>query len=299
MIRGLVLMGLVGCVDQEEFALEFVAVHHGARVGCDDVLMGFGPDADQSVRIADLRLYVSALEFLDADGLVIAHTLDANEFQLDHPEGWVSLVDLAGTDAGACAPDGITFAEGTARLHPTLTGQTAVDDVASVRFDVGVPQAVMSAVIGDYTAEAAPSPLGEMYWSWVTGYRHFVLNMAVDAPEEQGEGYVHIGSTDCAAKGENALESRSACGAINTPRVAMEFDLVTDVIGIDVGTLLAGLDFRAPVYDPQTFEIIGEQPGVECHSSTLQSDCAQIFDAVGIDPDGDAAADANQVFRRL
>ncbi|WDT76931.1 MAG: hypothetical protein MPW16_06875 [Candidatus Manganitrophus sp.] len=52
-------------------------------------------------------------------------------------------------------------------------------------FDLGVSQPLMKATIANNTAEGAPSPLNEMYWSWASGYRHFVMNFAV---EDDGNG---------------------------------------------------------------------------------------------------------------
>ena len=66
---------------------------------------------------------------------------------------------------------------------------------------------------------------------------------------------------------------------------------------LDIPALLASLDFISPIYDPETFEPIGEGPGVECHSSPMQPDCETIFTNVGLDmASGSASATANTVF---
>ena len=85
-------------------------------------------------------------------------------------------------------------------------------------------------VIANNTPEGAPSPLGEMYWSWATGYRHFVFNFTVTAGSgDTGDGYLHVGSLDCGAEGTLALEDRDACGFVNTTeptsRIAHEVSL--------------------------------------------------------------------------
>ena len=49
----------------------------------------------------------------------------------------------------------------------------------------------------------------------------------------------------------------------------------------------------APVYDTETFEVIGEGPGVECHSSPTQPDCLDVFGNLGIDM-ASGAADPTQ-----
>jgi hypothetical protein len=175
---------------------------------------------------------------------------------------------------------------------------TEVEHVTSESFDVGVPQALMQEVIGSGSVEAAPSPLNELYWSWATGYRHFAFNMTATDGIDTGEGYLHIGSVDCAGEGELALESQDECGLINTPAVELaDFDLATNVVSLDIPTLLAGLDFLAPIYDPETFEVIGEGVGVECHSSSMQPHCEPYFANVGLDlATGQATAADNLAF---
>ena len=66
--------------------------------------------------------------------------------------------------------------------------------------------------------------------------------------------------------------------------------------------MLEGLDFVSPIYDPTTFEVIGEGPGVECHSSPMQPDCPTVFGGFGLDiTDGsaDPAADAEAIIRQM
>lgn len=280
----------------EAFSLRFVAAVDGNEVGCTDDLGGFGPDQADHIGINDLRFYISNLTFLDAEGNALDIALDTNEFQYTSEEGSVALIDLTGTTEGSCAADSIAFGEGTARTNQVITGTTIVDHVASISFDVGVPQAVMKATIATNTPEGAPSPLNEMYWNWNSGYRHVVFNFTVkDAGEATGGGYLHLGSRDCAPNGEdNALSDRDVCTYVNTPKVAFDsFDLASDTVGLDLRKALEGIDLIAPIYDPVTFEVIGQGPGVECHSSPMQDDCPSIFESFGIDMDTGTATAAN------
>ena len=298
------LLALVAsCGESEEapraFQLRFVATDGAAPIGCVDRLTGVGPGGEHSVGISDLRFYISNLRFYDADGAEVALTLDEGAFQYHGGAGQVSLIDLTGNSEGTCAGSAIAFAEGTARTNDVITGTTLVDRVARVTFDVGVPQALMKETIATNTAEGAPSPLAEMYWSWATGYRHFVFNFSTeDGAAQRGDGYVHLGSRDCGAEGQLALEDRDACTFVNTPAVALDgVDLEAGTIAVNLPAILEGLDFLAPIYDPETFEVIGEDLGVECHSSPMQPDCAAIFSAFGLDPaSGGAQAAGNRVF---
>lgn len=283
-----------GCDDDgatgEAFTLRFAAIVDGQTVGCNDTLTGFGPGGTDRVAINDIRFYVSNLRFLDADGEPVKVTLDDNEFQYRAATGAVALVDLTGNTEGSCASsDG----EGTARVNAVVTGTTELARVRSVAFDVGVPQPLMQATIAGFSAEGAPSPLDEMYWSWNSGYRHVVFNFAItDADDVEGGGFVHFGSRDCGPEGGKALEDRDACTFVNTPSVRIDgFDPATDTVGFDLRAVLADLTFRAPIVDPDTREVIGDEPGVVCHSSPRNPDCAVLFESFGVSID-DGSADA-------
>jgi uncharacterized repeat protein (TIGR04052 family) len=279
----------------EPFSLRFAAVADGQEVGCGSEITGLGPDGQHVVRPADIRFYVSNLRFFDAAGEPIDLELDQDDFQYRGEAGEVALVDLTSDVDGACAST--AYAEGTARTHTAITGMTHVERVARVSFEIGVPQRLMQETIATSTAEAAPSPLAELYWSWATGYRHFVFNFDVDAGGELGNGYLHIGSTDCGVDGSLALEDRDECTFINNPAVELDgFSLTANTVQIDIPALLAELDFISPIYNPETFEPIGEGPGVECHSSPMQPDCETIFANFGLEiATGDSSSASNVV----
>lgn len=296
---------IVGCGSDtteavpQGFALRFAPTFNGERVSCTTPLAGLGPTGGDSVGLSDLRFYVSNLRFFGASGEVSGVELDRNEFQYQDAAGSVSLVDLTSNTEGSCADTAIAGAEGTARTHDAITGTFAGEAVTQVSFDVGVPQALMRATIANNSPEGAPSPLNEMYWNWASGYRHFVMNFALeDAAGAAGAGYVHVGSRACGPDDGLALEDRDACDFVNTPQVSVSpIDLVNGTIHVDLGRVLAGVDFVAPIYDTTTFDVIGEGPGVECHSSPTQPDCAGVFANLGLDmATGGANAADNSVF---
>ncbi|MGE0398234.1 MAG: MbnP family copper-binding protein [Kofleriaceae bacterium] len=296
------MAALVGCGDDGKEIRDFNATFE-ARVGttpvtCDAVISGLGPAGQHQIGASDLRFYVSNIMLHDHDGGEHPLELDANEFQYTSAAGSVALIDLTGNTSGTCANSAIAFAEGTARTNNTITGTVLDGDFHGISFDVGVPQAVMKDVIATKSAEAAPSPLGEMTWGWAGGYRHLVFNFTVMAPGgEHGEGYLHIGSRDCGADGQNALEAQEECGRIYTPKVDVAFEEGNTIV-FDIKPLLASLDFVSPIYDPMTFEQIGEGPGVECHSAPEgQPDCSPILQSLGLDvTTGVANPAANMAF---
>ncbi|MEM6973441.1 MAG: MbnP family copper-binding protein [Pseudomonadota bacterium] len=293
--------------DTVPFSLRFVAMHGDMPVGCTAPLSGLGPAGDMTIGISDLRFYVSDVAFRTADGTEIAATLSDSPFQITRDGQAVALIDLTDATSGSCAPGSISFGEGTDRVNDRVTGQRGSGSVTEVSFRIGVPQDLMRAVIAASSAEDAPSPMGEMYWNWATGYRHFVLNHTVDVTDGRfGEGYLHIGSMDCGPAEGKALSDRDSCGLVYTPAVSMPASTAAGagsdetVVAVDLEPLFAAVDFVAPVYDPETFAIIGERPGTDCHSSRRQPDCAAIFPVFGLDMDtGGADAAANRVFRPL
>jgi uncharacterized repeat protein (TIGR04052 family) len=298
-------LAVMGCGDDttttvpEAFALRFEPTFEGRPVTCTTELAGLGPRAADRVGLSDLRFYVSNLRFSSAQGELSSLQLDRNEFQFEDPAGSVSLIDLTSNTEGSCANTAIAQAEGTGRTHETITGTLLGGPVTEVTFDVGVPQALMKETIASNSPEGAPSPLNEMYWNWASGYRHFVMNFTVqDGASGAGGGYIHIGSRSCGPDDGLALEDRDSCDFVNTPRVSLPLtDVATTTIHVDLGRLLAGVDFVAPVYDTATFDVIGEGPGVECHSSPTQPDCTNVFSNLGLDmATGEASPSSNLVF---
>ncbi|MFN0060909.1 MAG: MbnP family copper-binding protein [Myxococcaceae bacterium] len=279
---------LCAACGRSPFALRFASVVDDVTVGCSEDLPGFGPSGADHIGINDLRFYVSDVVFRDAAGRDIDTTFDADEFQYSSSQGWVGLVDLTGTE-GTCASAALGGGEGTARTHTAITGTTFVQDVATVSFVVGVPQPLMKEVVADYSAEGAPSPLAEMHWSWAGGHRHFVFNFTLNGGGAGGEGYIHVGSRSCGTAGGRVLSTQDTCDFINNPIVSLDdFDVERDVVGVDLRHLLQGVDFN-----------VGGNPGVECHSSPMQPDCAVVFDSLGLNIDtGTASAPSNTVFAR-
>jgi hypothetical protein len=165
----------------------------------------------------------------------------------------------------------------------------------------------MQEVIAQNTLEGAPSPLGEMYWSWASGYRHLVMNISTAHSDgSTGSGNVHVGSRGCTGgDGENALETVEACEFINTAKVALSGMNAQSVIDLDVRALVADVDFLTTVLDENREPVLDEsgavqtQSGVACHSAPvmMQPHCGPVFGNLGLNPEnGAAAADGNSVF---
>lgn len=299
----------------ESFSLSFRPVSGSMDVNCDNSYNGIGPGGAYTVGVTDLRFYISNIRFFDADDNEISLDFDDNDFQLNHEDGFVGLIDFTSNVSGYCA----LAAEGTARTNSNITGTMANATVSSISFDVGVPQAVMKSVIAatdDVTD--TPSPLGEMYWSWASGYRHFVLNFtsmnAANTDMVENSGF-HIGSTDCGS-GTKALSDRDSCGNVNTASVNLDnFDLQNQAVTIDLEEIFANVadeNFVSPVWTEivngdesacidsrrsHGFCVTGEAFGLQCHSGAAQSACGTLFPNFGITmASGESDADTNLVF---
>ena len=272
------------------FSLSFSAKSAGELITCDSEHNQFGTEALHSISVSDIRFYVSNIKFLNANNEVLDIELAENDFQLHSDQGFVGLIDLTSNSSGACNDEALG---GTQRINTAISGTILDGDVASISFDVGVPQAVMKDVIATNTQEDAPTPLNEMFWSWASGYRHFLMNFQIEnAAEISGKGLVHLGSTKCGGEGLLALENKETCDSVNTPKVTINnFDPTENTIVINVDALLNNVTFAAT-----GDEVV---PTVACHSNPMQTDCATIFENFGLNiTDGNADADANLVFNK-
>lgn len=306
---------------QIPFSLNFKAISGELALDCGSLLSGFGSDATDSIALNDLRFYVSNVALLDVDGNTLEATLDTNAFQYTDANGSVALIDLTANDSGYCASDVLAGSEGTLRTNSVVTGTLVEGEIASIRFDVGVPQALMKSIIAVNTAEDAPSPLGEMQWSWLSGYRHFVMNFSVmNEMGTKGEGYIHLGSRGC-GNGIKALEDKDTCDFVNTPTVSFEgFDPAIHTVTVDAQALLKGLMMvehdsmhhgaAAPADEHEEGYVeehdaasemmdMPKKPGVSCHAAPAdkQPDCGPIFTNFGLDAaTGVADSTTNTVF---
>lgn len=285
------------------FSLNFAAQNGDQPVTCDSILSGFGSEGHYSVSVSDLRFYVSNIQLFNLDGELISATYTDNDFQLNHEAGFVGLIDLTSNSDGACQDDAIAYSEGTARTNNVISGEMIDTGLTKITFDIGVPQAVMKSVISATSAEDAPSPLNEMYWSWASGYRHFVMNFAIEnMAGTTGEGYIHIGSRGCGDDAILALENKDSCDLVNTPKVELNnIDINNQTVTLDLSKVLQNLAFKAEMSgghgNHSSNEMIMNAPSVTCHSASVeaQPDCGPIFANFGLNTeDGSAASAANE-----
>ncbi len=293
----------------DSIALSFKPMAGEMDVDCNNTIDGLGMENNYSVGVGDLRFYVSNLKFYDSSNQEITFELDQNDFQYVSDAGEVTLVDLTSNAEGYCGDLAADNTEGTARTNSRISGKISDSAVQSVSFDVGIPQALMKNIIEtNTTPEGSPSPMAEMYWSWQSGYRHFVMNFTImDMHNTKGEGFIHVGSRGCSAESEKALESKSSCDLLNTAKVMLsDFDPSSDTVVVDINELLSGLHFKmmGDGHGSHNQGSHGQQddmkPSVSCHSGATQMDCTQVFPNLGLTLEtGAADANENKVFKKL
>jgi uncharacterized repeat protein (TIGR04052 family) len=215
MHRGLLALVLAGTLQacgpaDQPVSLAFTAVAHGKPISCTA-----GPDG---MTLGDLRLYVSEIALVTADGRTVPVKIDtAAPWQ----DPGVALIDLE-DGSGACDT-------GSPATHAALTGHVAADTYTGLQFVLGVPFARNHA-----DPALAPSPLDQtaMHWHWQAGYKF--LRAALRRGDDLT--WLHLGSTGC----EGHIGAISGCAKPNRATVKLaRFDAAHDAVAIDVAALLA------------------------------------------------------------
>jgi uncharacterized repeat protein (TIGR04052 family) len=236
----------------------------------------------------DLRLYVSELRVVTAEGLEVPVEIeDRSPWQAPS----VALLDFEDA-SGACK-------NGNAPTNHRITGTVPRGDYTGVVFSTAVPLDLNHA---DPATLPAPLEAGGMTWGWLFGYKFIRAELVATATPEEGMdpglGIFHLGSTGCdnrppaegGAGGEGgALEPNYGappaldCAFQNRNEIRLEnFDSESDVIVLDVSEMMAEVDLSV---DSQ------------CHSMQMQAACEPLFEMAGVDLSTGAATDAQSIFR--
>ena len=219
----------------------------------------------------DLRLYVSEVSLLRADGTAVPVALDTdNRWQANG----VALLDFE-DGTGPCA------AGGSAATNTALRGTVPAGSYAGLRFTVGVPVAQNHQ---DATVAGAPLNVTAMFWNWQNGYKFLKADFAVPgahmhgaarvaAPgHSPGQGYaLHIGSTQCAA----AAPTQPGTDCRNPNRMAVTlagFEAARDTVVLDLAPVLSRTDLRR--------NTAGTPPG--CMSFPNDPECRLVMPPLGL-----------------
>ncbi|MCY1043728.1 metallo-mystery pair system four-Cys motif protein [Corallococcus sp. bb12-1] len=272
----LALLGVVGCGEDDVPSPQAVNIPVIARVGtepfaCGSVYTNVGT-SKTTYEPMDFRVYVHDVRLLSADGKEVPVTLEDSAWQ----SSGVVLLDFANKD-GLCT-------QGTEGMNMSIKGTVPEGDYHGVRFTLGVPETLNH---GDVST--APAPLNDtgLFWSWRSGY---LFTRIEGRTPGLTQGHVmHLGSTDCAPPPEGQTSGTAGCTNNNRPEVKLDdFNLATGKVVMDLGTFFSGsnLDVNAT----------GTAEG--CMSSQADSDCAPLFERLGMGFGAQAANPAAQSFIR-
>lgn len=240
-----------------DVAIDFDATVGGAAVSCADSFP-VGQDL-VSARVADARMFVSAIELRNEDGDWVAVDLEQDGmWQVEN----VALLDFE-DGSGACADSG------TPEMNTSVLGTVPEGTYDGVRFDVGVPFELNHA---DTTTAPAPLNAPGMFWTWQGGYKFLRVDF-MDSTTGVGRWNTHIGSTACASDAP-VIAPAEPCGHPNRASITIEGVSNDGTVGLDLAALLAGTDLYTNTPDTP--------PG--CMSNVMEpDDCNATFSSLGLD----------------
>lgn len=244
--------------------LHFEALVNGGRFACDGAYtLG---SMNTPATISDLKLYVSEVALIRADGTEDPVTLDDDGMWQN---GSVALLDFE-DGTGNCQ-------NGTAPTRTFLTGTAEAGEHVGVAFTVGVP---FEENHQDVAVAGAPLNLTSMFWNWQGGYKFLRLDGMADG----AAGWrVHLGSTGCEMNGDMEVTS---CANPNRVRVTLAEHALADLVALDIDALLADTDLTPDA----------EGSSAICMSAPDHAPCVQIFDKLGLPFMGAGGDNAQSVF---
>ncbi|EQA45161.1 AZL_007920/MXAN_0976 family protein [Leptospira broomii serovar Hurstbridge str. 5399] len=217
------------------------------------------------ISLKDLRLYVSNLTLIEADGSETKPTLTADgKWQ----NTFVTLLDFENL-SGDCI--------GTTDMNSLIKIPLPNKLYKGIRFEVGVPEE-----FNHQNPALANSPLNVsgLAWSWAMGYRFLVAEFVSHDPTANGNTAVfHLGSGGC------SMSAPYACSRPNRAVIDLQpaggYNPMTQSVKLDLKALVNGWDIRSG--------------NVSCHSESSAS-CVSLFANLGIDPSTGNLSGTQSVF---
>lgn len=196
------------------------------------------------------------------------------------------------TEDGAWQKDGVALLDfedktglcsnGTVATNDHLVGKVPAGHYTGLRFTVGVP---FEKNHQDVSTASSPLNVSTLFWSWAGGYKFIRLDGRT-AGLPNGHN-LHLGSTECQTSGPNQVTS---CQNANRFEVEIaDFDPTqAQSLVMDVAALFSGSNLDANQAQ--------SAPG--CMSASDDTDCAPIFERLGLAFGGTQANPALQRFFR-
>ncbi len=263
-------------------SIEFAAEINGIPFACGQSYPGIGATRS-TITPSDLRLYVSELKLIRADGQAVP--LELNQDGVWQHQN-VALLDFE-NGTGPCR-------NGTPPTNTSVRGVVPAGRYTGLELTVGVP---FNLNHQDPTVASAPLNSTAMFWNWQGGYKFIKFDTASSGISDQRPAApmamgpvtrysVHLGSTVCAS----ASRTQAPGSCLNPNRITVRldrFDLKQGQVVIDMGAVLAqaNVDVNAQ----------GTSPG--CMSFPKDADCPPIMGALGLTYDGTPAPGTQRLIR--
>jgi uncharacterized repeat protein (TIGR04052 family) len=277
---------------------------------CADVtLAGLTTRGNAAVKakLTDLRLYVSNVKMVKADGSEVAVSLTDSDWQGSAGTDGVTLLDF---ENGTCVNG-----SGTPATNAKVIGKVATGSYTGVKFTLGVPDA-MNHVNPTATAiKPLDSTVPGMLWAWQSGRKFIRIEFSPENASTAGsftggvqlinadgsQAYVanadgspstipvantntfvyHLGSTGCTGDG---VATPFSCTTPNTRDIKLAaFNPASQRVAIDLQQLFSG--------NNGTQNTNGTSAG--CMSSPTDPQCSAMFTAL------DGAMTGTTVFRAM
>jgi uncharacterized repeat protein (TIGR04052 family) len=250
--------------------IEFRGALADRDFSCLDEYENVGSTRASAVPV-DFRFYVQDLKLIDEGGEEVPVELDTRAPWQTQDVALIDFEDMK----GSC--------RGTPETNTRITGRVPEGEYVGVTFRNGVPEELNHL---DQSTQPAPLDVTDLYWSWLSGYRFVVAEVArpvgsapepsaddADAGVEQGVGMMHIGSTAC--------RKDQGCTKKNRNLVRLsDFDPSRDVIVAD----LAGIFEDTDVTRDNT-----------CHGA--DEACAAMFENFGVRYEDGESLDEQKVYK--
>lgn len=258
---------------QEQEPGQEITLRFGAMVGeevfaCGETYEGLG-STETTFEPFDFRLYISEIELQNQQG-------QWEPLVLEQDGVWqhenVALLDFEDR-SGRCQ-------NGTSETNDEVVGRLVEPNPRGLRFTIGVPFA-----LNHIDASTAPSPLNQtaMFWNWLGGYKFVRLE---GATTELSTGWqFHLGSTSCIPVEGGGAQS---CANENRVQVVLDdFDPLDKKVIFDVAALVEGANLDD--------YLEGTPRG--CMSGPEDTDCATLFQNLGLSHSGVSGADSSPFIR--
>lgn len=273
--RGATLIAVLAATISPAFAkaqMQSVEIRFDARVGteparCDASYTDIGT-AHAGMRFQDMRIYVSALRLIDAEGREVAvQLMPDGQWQSDQ----VALLDFEDR-TGNC--------NGNPGTNMVVRGTVPKGSYNGLVFEIGVPQAVNHQ---DPTLAAPPLNVTGLTWPWRAGYKFTTIDLETSGgaggPNAATGFSIHIGSTDC-GDGPLMKAPDAPCKVSNRSSYRLEgFNPASSRVVLDFAALLAGTDITVNAPHTASGCMSGPDP-----------DCVAIFDRLGLTFEGKPSA---------